>query len=1162
MQKKRIIFLLLLFVTSFTGFIQSQSMVEYKAVTSDNNIPNQANMDSVRKWVLNILHGGGGVVDTNTVRFVGNPKQFCYFYNGDGILAPQDWNTGLGLSTGDLSNFSVPNNQSGCANNIGFGTPGDTSLWQMYKKIFKGMNPPPKVKMDLTGDATYIEFEYTPYDTVITIDYIFASDEYPFNGSTQCDLNITNPASWSSTNMNDFFGIFIESPYINDSLFSPLNMIDWQAPTGESINLPVCAGTVNSSSNNSHFYNDNKGNIGFEFDGFTKMHGQPGESLQIRKRVARCSKKKIKIAIEDFLIDTQGQKGFYINSTVFFRKGALKGGQNKPGWKITKKWEKPFFENKLIENCNDLLITFKLGFPVYSRYPILFSIDNNARNLIYVIDTLSKDTLNLTAGTEIDTLFFSVGDTMRTIRLVAHDLSFEQLKNCSFTYQKNPCDIPPPIPNLEKHFAGKIPLELVDNSPIQFSFEPNPGYKQYEAYCKETIDIRVDSSGSERTTKGGVMPLSFALPQNFPTEDPIFHYTVNNSPEMALIIVTDRCFNRDTAKVKIINKPIQLEEIPTLSFCAPGMSQEVTAHWMPVNDFPDYGFKPEGCAWFNNSNNPPTSLGNNANPFTIVYDNNYIEQVWQVKYNVTDVCGNEATGYFDVDQTGKLDIGDDKYICKGDSVKLITFTPSLNDDPNNYVWYKNSVSLGNEIGNGPSIIVTPPDTTQYILYILDKCNKVQYDSLIVFVDHFQPEITIEPSSAEFCLGDTVTLTANEANEWLWTPGGETTKRIIRIESQAGDYTYTLTASSDYCINKTTSTTFTVHANPSSAFSVDPPEHACTATDIKFDYDDNINNKTFLWNFDDGNTDTQPHTTHQYTNPGSYNVNLAIDLTYPQPTGHVCSSDSTFVLTVDPLPKPDFIADPVEGCEPLNVNFFDQSKDILPDATYQWDFGDGGSDNSTSPSHNYVSYGKYPVKLSISNTERCVAEINKPDFITVYPNPEANFVADPWIATMDHPVIDFLDSTQIVEGGINSYDWDFGDGDNSSDQNPEHTYGKAGDYEVTLLVESENSCHDTITKLVSITEFVKLYIPTAFSPGAAIPENRKFTIKGTPVDDFHLYIFNRYGQQVWSTHNFEIYWDGTDMNGLDVPAGTYIYRIEGTDYKKRNISYKGSVTLIR
>jgi len=379
---------------------------------------------------------------------------------------------------------------------------------------------------------------------------------------------------------------------------------------------------------------------------------------------------------------------------------------------------------------------------------------------------------------------------------------------------------------------------------------------------------------------------------------------------------------------------------------------------------------------------PPSLIGN-GNPFTINYDDNYFELVWECKYNVTDVCGNEATGEFNVDQTGTLDIGDDKYLCKGESVELFTVTPSLNDDPLYYVWYQHSVSPPNEIGTGPSIIVSPPDTTKYILYILDKCNEEQYDSLIVFVDHFLPTITITPSTAEVCPGETVTFTANTANVWLWTPGGDTTQSITRNETTPGVYTYTLTASSDYCIDKEISDSYEVFPQPSPAFSFAPDEEACTGEDIQFTYGDDATGKIFAWDFGDGNTSDLVNPVHAYINPNTYSVYLHVQQ-------YICDDDTTLSVLVSPLPSPDFTADVYEGCLPVDVQFTDQSQDIFPNAVYEWNLGDGTSSSVQNPSHTYNTAGLFSISLKVSNTERCFAEIFKPNLIQANPNPTADF----------------------------------------------------------------------------------------------------------------------------------------------------------------------------
>ncbi len=1193
MHFKSSLFLIIFSFLSVVVVAQGTLKVKYRKIASNPENPSEADRDSVVKWVFDILHFGGGLIDSNSVRYVGDPRAFCYYWNGNKPnFSELGWETGLGLSTGDLSALETSSNTTGVADDVDFHRPGDTSLYEMYKKIFPSQITEDSIEFGKhTGDAAYLEFVYQPYDTVITIEYIFASDEYPYPDSPDGhDVDITNPMQWSNTNMCDFFGIFISGSQTPPNQMQPLNTVPWLAPNDQTFTFPACAATINNNTQETvNFFHANPSKAGtmlaHEFDGFTSVspNGPTKDrelrTLMIKKKVTRCGKKKIKIAIEDFLFSNvpPGQEpGFFVNSTVFLKKGALRGGRSKPGWRITeKKWTSSFpdFEGKLIEptegsttGCNELFITFKLDFPPGTdNYPIPFVITNNSRNLIYVIDTThNNDTIT------IDTLHFNATDTVKTIRLVAHGLSFEQTKNCAFTYASNPCEFDNIFGGT---FSGRIDLELVDNSPIVFDFEPNPGYKEYEAYCKETIEIRVDSSGGNRTTKGGVKPLTYIWPDGPIPPQPVFSYTVNASPDYVTVEVNDRCLNTSNAEVKIVNKPIQLEQIQSIFLCGPGQHATVPVITIMPNPTDMPGYSIEHVTWKRDDPPPQIPLGDqDGDEVTVTYDEEVGDAIWTCWYQAIDICGGQADATFTINQSSLVleNIG----VCKGEEIKLTTGTPA-----HWYKWYRYDTS-------GDSTLVGTEQTTYdngyplgepqitYKLFIEDNCGEKQNAEMTVYVDTYEPVVSYNPKD-ELCFGESITLEANSSQSstvtYTWLSGSDVVgndQTITLAQSDyntPGNYTYTLNTVSEtqyfYCENSTTAT-FTVHANPSSAFSVDPPEHACTNTDIDFDYNDDLLNKTFLWDFDDGNSSTQAHTTHQYSNPGTYNVNLYIELTYPQPTGHICSSDSTFALTVDPLPKPDFIANPTEGCEPLAVQFSDQSQDILPGATYQWDFGDTATSDQVSPVHTYNSYGEYPVTLTVANTERCVVTVNKQDYISVYPNPVANFYADPWITTMDNPIINFYDSTQIPQGDIDTYEWDFGDDNTSSEQDPDHTYALAGDYNVTLLVQSDKSCPDTITKMVSVTEFVQLFIPSAFNPNSSIPQNRVFTILGTPVTDFHLYIFDRYGQQVWSTHNFDNSWDGTDMNGKELPAGTYLYKIDGTDYKKRKVSYKGNVTLIR
>ena len=162
--------------------------------------------------------------------------------------------------------------------------------------------------------------------------------------------------------------------------------------------------------------------------------------------------------------------------------------------------------------------------------------------------------------------------------------------------------------------------------------------------------------------------------------------------------------------------------------------------------------------------------------------------------------------------------------------------------------------------------------------------------------------------------------------------------------------------------------------------------------------------------------------------------------------------------------------------------------------------------------------------------------------------------------MDDPEISFFNLSNS-DSALVVYEWDFGDGNTSPDENPVHTYTQPGDFDISLRIETVNGCWDTVMGKVAITEFVKLYIPNAFTPNDD-GLNDFFEIKGTPVTDWHLYIYDRWGGQVWSTHNFENLWDGRDYSGNPVPPEMYIYQINGTDYKKESFNFRGTVTVVR
>jgi PKD repeat protein len=165
---------------------------------------------------------------------------------------------------------------------------------------------------------------------------------------------------------------------------------------------------------------------------------------------------------------------------------------------------------------------------------------------------------------------------------------------------------------------------------------------------------------------------------------------------------------------------------------------------------------------------------------------------------------------------------------------------------------------------------------------------------------------------------------------------------------------------------------------------------------------------------------------------------------------------TDYITVSDNVDVDFEADVVSGTAPLTVHFTDLSGEGAQ--TWQWDFGNGGWSSQQNPTYYYYQSGVYTVSLTIGGFG-CENTETKVDYIVVeagVPIPE--FSADPTMGTVPLTV-NFSDESY---GEIDDWQWDFGDGNTSEEENPVHEYTVSGLYSVTLIVTGPGGS-DTLTR---------------------------------------------------------------------------------------------------
>ncbi|OSZ76845.1 hypothetical protein CAP36_10440 [Chitinophagaceae bacterium IBVUCB2] len=312
-----------------------------------------------------------------------------------------------------------------------------------------------------------------------------------------------------------------------------------------------------------------------------------------------------------------------------------------------------------------------------------------------------------------------------------------------------------------------------------------------------------------------------------------------------------------------------------------------------------------------------------------------------------------------------------------------------------------------------------------------------------------------------CPGGIVTFTntsspAGFTSQWDFGDGG-TSNLTSPTHSYAATGIYDVKLRIDDafgCADSITKVAYIRVAEPDASFTVSDSISSCVPLEVQF-----TNTSTFytsvVWDFGTGEgNSTLNNPVHFYSTPGTYTVKLLIT----SPGGCLDSAFHTIVLDDTAGSRIDYL--PIGGCKPLDV-----SLNILTAATissYYWDFGDGYTETTTTPTtnHIYSSFGNFLPKIIMTDPSGCIIPLQGLDTVFVI-GATANFGVDDSLFC-DFGTANFSDST-IFNDPITSFNWDFGDGGTSTLQNPTYTYAAPGLYSVQLTILTQGGCRDTLTK---------------------------------------------------------------------------------------------------
>lgn len=184
-------------------------------------------------------------------------------------------------------------------------------------------------------------------------------------------------------------------------------------------------------------------------------------------------------------------------------------------------------------------------------------------------------------------------------------------------------------------------------------------------------------------------------------------------------------------------------------------------------------------------------------------------------------------------------------------------------------------------------------------------------------------------------------------------------------------------------------------------------------------------------------------------------------------------------------------------------------------------------------------------------------------VTVGPGPMANFVFSPGSVFTDDTEVTFTNTS--TDASI--YTWNFGDGTpTSAVEDPIHSYPAiAGVYDITLVATNDLGCSDTIETHIKVKDIVLFYIPNTFTPdGNAMNDKfRPVFESGFDPYNFHMVVYNRFGEIVYESYDANAGWDGSYGNQGIIQDGVYTWSIEFKELDNDRIQqHKGHVTIIK
>jgi len=663
---------------------------------------------------------------------------------------------------------------------------------------------------------------------------------------------------------------------------------------------------------------------------------------------------------------------------------------------------------------------------------------------------------------------------------------------------------------------------FAESEMTEFTFyigEPDPLELEYE---NVTIDC-TEEAALQVTATGGFGVYSYLWETGATTE----MITVGpDESEEYLITVSDTCGVDDVSaliEVTIPDYPPLLVDI--------GPDQELDClDDLFVSSISSGGFGVYEYLWVVGG-----SFGGNASDLEWVTDDELT-----VVLLVNDECGESTSAEIEVtfpEVLIEVSLGDNIDVTCVDVTEIFAVIAGGIGDYS-YSW---EIS-GNEVGTNPTYTAQTDDDLAITLVVTDQCENTANDEVILEVPDVPLTVELGPNVNVTCLDDPW-LSADVSGgvgtySYIWTEAGITLGTDPTVQVTVNDEVEFVLLVEDQCGNSQTDiVTYNIPPVPMSVSLGEDINVTCVDnTNLSPEVSGGVGNYTYWWSMEGVELGNETSVIVNIDEPSQVVVFVEDEC------GNIGADEISLNIPETPIYLE--VAQNTALCLGDNTQLFAWATGGAGDLSYYW-----------------PTIQSFGLSQWVTPTETTTYEVIITDECGNSTQDAMTIGVEEVVANFDFEYMGPY-GLQLINNSINGdlFYWDFTNGDVSNAENPIYEYHDVNQHEIILYVAGELGCIDSIADWF-IPE-MNLFVPSAFTPNND-GVNDFFKVEGHDIYSYNIWIYNRWGQEVWHSNNIDDVWVGNYKGGDHfVPDDTYTYVLKAVGIRENGIEESGTITLYR